>query len=639
MRCPECSQRNSVAAKKCAACGSSLRRKPLPMGFKVFIGVFVGLIFVFCLAALSTTLVSPDKSLINAATVLTSKSTSADQMMNNYKRFDQSMRSFLQKHGSLSNDELSNKLAGCLPKSLYEDHVFELLPNLKLIEVDTALNASNYLVLLTNGKTEVLPIIGLDVYDANSFLPQTDKNHNGKEDEGQLLVLLGHTANMHGHQPKVKVIRLSSTLQSDRVVDLSDTVVPKLYGEGTAKFAPNQKDIEMSISLFSCGQEQQLFSSQQLKSSLPVDNESLYEQLIWQNDTYTLRAQPGNSKLFALFAAASALKNHHKLSRLHSYISNSAKQTIEQSPIVSSEQGFTIRAYRGGKKAGGANVYELKDNITRILVELRPIKKSGSQTSWFVNSLSISHVATPALDTAGAAITKETVKPVTPETQKAPEKSSKIKAPQPAASPAPVMPSQATTQDIQSKKAKEIEIPKTETKEKVLSQASFVPDLKSYVKIRSGPGTSFNSVQDVNPENTSIAIIGKEAGWYKVRINNKEGYVFAGLVNSHKNGYTNKTAKQNASIKDEQEHTIGHVRNGEHVILLSGLEKGSYKVMLCNGKIGYLSKESFESSNTNNNVNPISNTGAIYASKPKPNKAKASRKPQPSTNTPPPSVP
>ncbi len=97
------------------------------------------------------------------------------------------------------------------------------------------------------------------------------------------------------------------------MVDLTDSVVPKYYGEGSAKFSPNQKDIELSISLFSRGQELNLFSPQQLKASLPVENESLYEQLIWQNNAYTLRSQPGTSKLYALYAAAHSLKDHNKL--------------------------------------------------------------------------------------------------------------------------------------------------------------------------------------------------------------------------------------------------------------------------------------------------------------------------------------
>ncbi len=616
MRCPECSQRNSVAAKKCAACGSALRRKPISLSVKIFVGTLVGLIFIFCLAALSTTLVNTDKALSNAALLLTSKSTSADSMMVNYKHFDQTMRAFLQKYGSLSSDELTNKLSTCLPKSLYEDHVFDLLPNLKLVEIDTALNASNYLVLLTNGKAEVLPIIGLDVYDTNSFLPQSNKTADGKKaSEGQLLVLLGHTANIHGHQPRVKVLLLSSTLQSDNIIDLTDTAVPKLYGEGNAKFAPNQKDIELSTSLFSRGQELQLFSPQEIKSSLPVDNELLYEQLFWQNNCYTIHSQPGTSKLFALYAAASTLKNHNKIPRFHSYLSNTARQTIEQAPIITNDQGFTIKAYRGGKKAATTgNIYELRDNSTRIIVELKPTsRKVGGQTSWFVNSLSIAHAAPPVPSVALAATTKQTKPEASksavvekPRTTEAKLPENKLPKPTPAqVQTHPLAISEMPT--LPAPKAKEAAQKIKETS-KSQNQATFVPGLTSYVKMRSGPNTSYQSVQELDPK-AAITIIGKENGWYKVKIANKEGYVYGGLVNNHKSGgYINKTIKQASTVKDDQQHTIDNINTGDHLILLSGLKNNRYKVMLSNGKTGYVSKEAVDGGHSSHHHAGIAST-------------------------------
>jgi len=621
MRCPECSQRNSVAAKKCAACGSSLSRKPLPLALKVFVGTLVGLIFVLCLAALSTTIINPDKAMTNAATTLTGKSKSVEQMMDNFKRFDQSMRSFLQKYGSLTTEELSSKLSTSLPKTYYEDHIFELLPNLKLVEIDTALNASNYLILLTNGKTEVLPVIGLDVYDRNSFLPQRNKPTNDKKaNEGQLLVLLGHSAGIHGHHPRVKVLLLSSTLQSDNVVDLTDTAVPKIYGEGIAKFSPNQKDIELSMSLLNRGQELQLFSPIQTKASLPIENESLYEQLLWQNNNYSLRSQPGTSKLYALYAVASALQNHNKLWRFRPYLSIGAKRTIAGMPAISSEQGFKIASYSSGKNpATTGNIYELRDDSTKVIVELRPIatgRKGPGNISWFVNSLSISHaapvpptVATTALSITATAPIAAPVAPISP-----------------AANTKTVLPKAIETKGIENKisqnkmsqidknktRLKTAEIKATEIKtvenkaaksrsakeEKAIvnssAQAMFVPELANYIKLRNGPATTYKSLLDINP-NTHFTIIGKEAGWYRIKVDNKEGYVYAGLVSNHKGGaYTGRAAKRSGVVRDEQQHTIANVRSGEHLVLLGRSKNNRYKVILSNGKIGYVSKEAID---------------------------------------------
>jgi uncharacterized protein YgiM (DUF1202 family) len=602
MRCPECNQRNSVAAKKCAACDVPLRRKPIPLSFKVFIGTLVGIVFVFWLAALSSAINNPEKTLTSTASTLTGKSNSAEQMMGNIKHFDKAMNQFLQKYGSLSSSELSSKLSTDLPKSLYESHIFEILPNLKLVEIDTALNATNYLLLLNNGQTQVLPIIGLDVYDSNSFLPQNNKSENDKKaKEGQLLVLLGHTANIHGHQPRVKVLLLSSTLQSDNIVDLTDTVVPRLYGEGSAKFSPNQKDIELSISLFSRGQELNVFSAEQLKSTLPVENESLYEQLIWQNDSYSLRSQPGTSKLYALYAAAHSLKNHIKLGRFRTYFSASARHTIEQTPPVKSEQGFVISTYKPTKKSGNSNnVYVLKNDTTKAIVELRTLstgKKAAS--SWYVNSLSVAKII-PAAPTSVTVITP-------PQTKSEPEPSPQEAARLPLKEiekPEANLKESTRSQSIKIEKPDLIETNKTPvvvpqpqqttSSTTTATEAHFIRGLKATVKLRSGPGIEHQSIYEVAP-NERLSIIGKENGWYHVKVADKEGFVYAGLVNNHKNGYRNTTIKQNCTVKDDQQHLITSLERGERLIILSGPRNNRYKIMLSDGKIGYVNRESIDS--------------------------------------------
>ncbi len=596
MRCPDCNQRNSVAAKKCAACGSGLRRKPMPLGFKAFIGTLVGIVFVFWLAALSSTINNPEKNLTSTASTLTGKSNSAEQMMGNIKNFDEAMYKFLQKYGSLGNSELTSKLSITLPKSLYENHVFEILPNLKLVEIDTALNASSYLVLLSNGQTKVLPITGLGVYDSNSFLPQNDKSDNGKQaKEGQLLVLLGHTTSMHGHQPRVKVFLLSSTLQSDSIVDLTDTAVPKLYGEGTAKFSPNQKDIELSISLLSLGQELSAFPIGQLKASLPVENEALYEQLIWQNNAYSLHSQPGTSKLYTLYAVADALKNHNKLIHVRGYFSPVARRALEQTPIDKSEQGFVITSYKSLKKSGGANnIYILKNDSLKAVVELKPLSngKKGSGNGWFVSTLSITkltpgpHASIPA---------------ATPTNLQSPQKNNKDDQKD------KTNPAAEVTKPTQPETEEKIKTVKTEETKKEIQktsaiatpteqgvQASFARDLKANVKLRNGPGTTYESIYEIKPSQR-VSILDKQNGWYRVKVDDKEGFIYAGLIaNQKNNGYRSALIKQNCTVKDDEQHAIMHISRGDHLILVDGPQNDRYKIMLSDGKIGYVKKEAID---------------------------------------------
>jgi hypothetical protein len=574
-----------------------LRRKPLPLSFKVFIGTIIGLVFVVWLGALSNTINNPEKTLANTAANLTGRSKSAEQMIGNIKHFDHAIRQFLQKYGALNTNELANKLTACLPHSLYESHVFELLPNLKLVEIDTALNASNYFVLLNNGKVEVMPIIGLDVYDSNSFLPHSDKTPNSKnENEGQLLVLLGHSAGIHGHRPRVKVFLISSTMQSDNIVDLTDTVLPKTYGEGNAKFSPNQKDIELSISTFSRGQELNVFSPEQLKSSLPVEDELLYEQLIWQNNSYTLRRQTPTSKMYALYALANALKNHDRSSSLQRYLSVNAKHIIDQNSLPTGEKGFTISSLKGTKKTNNF-LYILKNDVLKAIIELRPIttgRKGPGSNMWYVNSLTLSKPSSASIAHATQTTNLPTSLPIAPSaTQSTNQVTRSQPITQTTSTPTTQISNSSANQPItQPNKVENIQ--QTYTNQQGF-QVSFLPDLRSNIKLRSGPGTNYRPVYEVTP-NRKVTIIGKENGWYRAKIDNKEGYIFAGLVNNNhrSNDYKNATIKFSTTIKDEKLHSAGNVHAGEYVVILNGLKNNRYKIISSNGKTGYVSKEAID---------------------------------------------
>ena len=376
MRCPECSQRNSVASRKCAGCGKVLPRKPLSLIGKILLGSGAGLAFGLCLAALSTVTDSPEKALKRAAGEITGQSKSAEQALDNFSRFDQAVQVLLKKFGALSTVELRQKLSESLPKSLYEAHVFELLPDVKLVEIDTALNVADYLVLLHDEKAVIAPIIGLRVYDSSSFLPQTSgKQENSlKPGNGQMLVLLGHTSGSSGNHPTVKVLFLNANRQLDGITDLTDTIVPTIYGEGTAKLAANQKDIDLAVSVLSRGQDMKLFALEQHKP-LPLEDETLYDQLIWSNNHYNWRGQAGASKLYAIYGAVAALENHHRLWRHQAYLTSNVRRFIESSPIVFSTTGFVIQGSKLAKSKGASatasGVYTLSDGTKKITAVLK----------------------------------------------------------------------------------------------------------------------------------------------------------------------------------------------------------------------------------------------------------------------------
>lgn len=546
MRCPECNQRNSVAAKKCTACGGALLRKPLSITSKIMIGSAVGLVSVVCLAALSTTMNNPEKALTKAAKQLTGKSSLPEHAVENYRDFDHAIMAILQKFGTLNNAELTEKLAANLPKSLYEAHVFELLPDVRLVEIDTALNVTDYLILLQGEKAAILPVIGLGVYEASSLLPQTA---NAKQTSGQMLVMLGHTAGVGGGHPTVKILHLSTNLQPENITDLSDSVVPKIFGEGSAKFAINKKDIDLTMSLLSRGQELKLFAKKQPRP-LPLENENLFDQLLWANNRYSLRAQPGTSKLAAIYAALASLANHGKISRYQSYLANNAAHVIVHNAPIASPEGFTINAYGNTKLGTAGNVFELIDGSHKIVIVLRPLtaskQKNDQSAKWIVDNL---------------AITRES-KSVARIASKPPE--NKVLANKPAenkpAVPAVSKPNKIEKPPAVAVKPPETPAPKMETKPLIqptlsyVPPASFVPELKTVVKLRSGPGTTYEVLHQLTPD-THITIIGKSGDWYEIKVGNQKGYILSELVKNHSiNTPVKHKAKRKLALKDSQLH-------------------------------------------------------------------------------------
>jgi uncharacterized protein YgiM (DUF1202 family) len=114
------------------------------------------------------------------------------------------------------------------------------------------------------------------------------------------------------------------------------------------------------------------------------------------------------------------------------------------------------------------------------------------------------------------------------------------------------------------------------------------------VKVRSGPGTEYRNVTEVT-RGSKLEVIGKQNGWYKVKVNNKEGFVYGGLVDSKKkDSYMTATVNQVESVKDSKHNHVAASKAGDKLVVLSGVEDGKYKVQLANGKIGFVNKDAID---------------------------------------------
>lgn len=238
MRCPECEQRNSVAAKSCLACGAKFKRRQMSRGTKRLLAV----LSVFAVGGLALSISLPKifdskAQLKNIATEISKGTASAEQEAKLRKSFDQTVKGYLAEIGADENKELVSKLQKYLPAEASEIHAFDLPRALRLVEIDMGLKAADFLVIKgtqSSPGTKVFPLSGLGVFSDARII-----NDSG----GPVLVLLGKSEGMPPYRPQVKIY----ALLPDAVNDETGEIVPKIQNEGSARFAKNNKDIVLEI--------------------------------------------------------------------------------------------------------------------------------------------------------------------------------------------------------------------------------------------------------------------------------------------------------------------------------------------------------------------------------------------------------
>ncbi|MBS1957748.1 MAG: hypothetical protein JST89_26420, partial [Cyanobacteria bacterium SZAS-4] len=201
MRCPECDVRNSVAARKCSECGKVLPRKRTPIPLIVGGIAVVGLAGagLMGIGAAVTTKKDPGSDLASVAKrVALGPKTPADaQQMK--ADLDKAVKDYLQKAGAMSASDLAAAMQQALPSQAFEVHVLELQRGLKIVEIDTMLQASNYLVMKNDKDIKVVNVPGLEVCDGAQVV---------NDPTGPVLIAVGHSVGLGAHKPLIKVYSL-----------------------------------------------------------------------------------------------------------------------------------------------------------------------------------------------------------------------------------------------------------------------------------------------------------------------------------------------------------------------------------------------------------------------------------------------
>ncbi len=544
MRCPECSTRNSVAAKQCSQCSAALKTKPIPLRLKLY-AVFAGGVVLLLTIGISllSHLADSEASLNAAVKALATKTYSPEQSTAIFVNLDHALENFLKSHSGLSREDLLKTLQAKLPSTGFEVHVFELPQKLKLVEVDFGLTVYDYLLYGSSEGVKVMPLVGLGVYDDASVISDLVQ---------PTLVVLGHSFDGTSHIPVIKAY----SLLLDRTVEQTEKVVPKLEpaklaSDSTLRFADNHKDIIVPLA-----------SATVIKRSkggkrrvvTVVKSES---KLVWRDGQYSFDATG-------------------KAPEPTTAVANESKP--EQNGAKPSQTATSITAQEAPARSA-----ILPPAVKTTSPQLAEIPASNPQKSGTANN-----------DVASGTVTKST-----------------------------------KTQS---------QVASTTNSLKELGTGT-VASAPGSAKMRSGPGTGSEVLSEVK-SGTSLAILGRTDGWYKVRADGQEGYVYAGLVDyDQKNAYKTGTVKKNMKIVDDRNRLIETANTGENLVILRGSKRSKYKVQLANGKIGYLDKAAIDQISTDESpVSVVASTPSPASpSTPSSRRSSSSRRTSISSRTPAPS--
>jgi uncharacterized protein YgiM (DUF1202 family) len=591
MRCPECNQRNSVAAKKCSECDFEFPKRPIAIQVKVIVGFAVCFLFLWGVGlAIVPRLNDPSVALETSAKALANGTQSKAEDKEQLDKFDSAMRFYLKQSQALPSQELTRKLQSVLPGSLFEVNAFNLPHNIRLVEIDEGLHCFDYLLLKdTNNETKLVAVQGLDVFDNGTVI---------SDPAGPALILVGHTAGTSGHRPQIKVF----AMPAGELKDESERAVPKIEGDGKAALAPNNKDIVANISLISVAQLENLFDEKTV-SSLPVPDETLRYTLVWKDGKYTLRTEQGSGALATLCRVAKWATRKITVPAFTALLNDDGKRAIEaMSPDGTGDGAFSLKkaGTEQAKKGPTKYAYVLTSPVKNVKVQL-----SRNANGWQVVGLNVQEgsvniaSATPTTEPA-IKTDADAAQASTPSVEAAPKM-------EPAPTPAPiteVAPKSTEETSSNAKEEKPAETAGTTTSEKKPEEAVEVeaptpsnpltPTVLGKVRLRDGPSTDFKSVAELDA-NTPLEVIGKKDSWYKVKAGSKEGYVYGGLVDYKKpDAYTTALIKKDKPVKDSQNKAVATAKIGDRLVVLGGLENNKYKVQLSNGKVGFVDKDALD---------------------------------------------
>lgn len=563
MRCPQCSERNSVAARKCAICGEKFARKPVPKGLLIGAGaVAVAIAGTVFLTAMLPAMIDVEAKLGRVAKRVATGPKSHEDAKAMKRDLDDVIKEFLVRNGDIKGGVLRDKLKQALARDAFEVHVIDLPRDLRIVEVDTLLQATSYLVMKGNSGTKVFKLNGLEVFDDARII---------NDQAGPVLVVLGHTGGQSPHRPQIRAY----ALLPDYIQEESEKVVPQINAEGYAKFvAGNSNDINIEVSLPSALLTQGFFAANPVKDYIP-----LRMRFVWKDAHYLAKTETPEGPISLLWNIAQVMRQPDN--------GENAKAVLAESGVTFAKSVASKAQFAFSRTSEGRNTrYTLVGDAKSIDFNFR---KSRSGNWNFVNgstqalspevankhlqaaiaanhltmapppmvaAVSNAQVAVPASNgSAVAAADMDSVQ-------------SQVAAPQQPEAPAKILVAKSAFSGTTSGAAPEAVTTKTPAQVVAVAPKPIAPDPSAAMaatlpptavppasstsrraannssnssgksaratmnrNIRSSPTSRSRSVGTMTI-GSSVQVLGKIDGWIKVRCNGGEGYVYGGVSSS-----------------------------------------------------------------------------------------------------------
>lgn len=373
MRCPDCSQRNSVAARKCQFCGTRFKRKSGNVPVKLIGGV-LGVVLVCGVAFAVVPMFHPSEvDLTNLGKQMARGPKSPEEAKQMNEQLEASLIKYLAKNGNLPSGDLLTNLQSELPTTAFEVLVFDLAKKVRLIEVDCVMEPSYYLVVPTDAGPKPVKISGLKVFDEARTIEEPKRDY---------VILLGHTID----PVRELQIRAIAVTPEGEVSDETEKVLPLIRGEGKASFAKGKStDLKIKRTVLAASKSEFLFKAEPGLTDEPIETE-----LKWNNGKYEARQDLGGGKMSALYSVAHALVAPDEVDDFKSRIAPDVREAIKKLSgplpqpaefnIVSSSDQNSGR----GKRAKSSSQFVLASQGRTFEISL---SSAGKGNAWSVTGL------------------------------------------------------------------------------------------------------------------------------------------------------------------------------------------------------------------------------------------------------------